>query len=69
MSASQIEADDITDGIGALIALKARLDTGGQAGPVTIAAVEDLVFVDDNRLVQPVFADIADELVEVQPFD
>src|SRR5262249_28108931 len=48
---------------------KRRLNACRFARPITIAAVEDLAFVDDNRLMQSMLADIGHEFVKLSALD
>jgi hypothetical protein len=47
--------------------LEAWFDAGVLAGAVPIAAVEDLALVEDDRLQEPVLADVVDEFPELGP--
>jgi hypothetical protein len=49
--------------------LKPRLDAGVLAGPVAVAAVEDLALVEDDGLEQAVLLQVADELAELRALD
>jgi hypothetical protein len=63
MPSAKVEADDISDRIVTSVNRILRLYPRRFAGAITIAAVKDLVFIDDNRLVQSVGLDIGHEIV------
>src|SRR6266436_2014280 len=56
MSAPEVERDHVGNGIVACVDRECRLDASREAGAVTIATVEDPVFIDDNWLVQSMLA-------------
>jgi hypothetical protein len=45
------------------------LDAGCHTGPITIAPVEDFILEHDNRLAEAIFADVADQVVEISTLD
>src|SRR5260221_7396624 len=64
MSAFDIERDNVGDWIGAFIGLEPRLDTDFAASSIAIAAIENLVLVQDNRLALPPGGDVGNQVVE-----
>jgi hypothetical protein len=61
MSSPQIERDDIGERVVAAVRHECRLDAGLDARTVAVAAVEDLVLVQHDRLAHPVRADVLDQ--------
>jgi len=69
MPAVQVEREHVRGRTVAAPLLEARLDAGVLAGAVAVAAVEDLALVEDDRLQEPVLADVGDELSELGAVD
>ena len=69
MPPPKVEADDISNRIVAAVDRERRFDARNLARSQPVTAVKDLVFVDDNRLMQPMLADAVRKLSEVLPFD
>ena len=56
--AVQVEADDVAGRIVAGVFLPAHRDASLQTSAVAVSAVQDFVFVQDDRLAQSVLADV-----------
>jgi hypothetical protein len=69
VSTAKVEADDIGNGIVARVVRERRFYARRFAGPKPIAAVENLVLKDDNRLVQSMLADIGHEFIKLSALD
>ncbi len=69
MPASQVEANDIGNRVIATIWQERGLDSGPDAGPVAIAAIEDLILVNHYRLAQAVCADVLGQRLKVFALD
>src|SRR5215831_18760626 len=65
MATAEIERNDVSHGIVALIHRKCRLRASFDTGAITIAAVKNFTLEHDDRFAQPMCLDVNDELVEV----
>jgi hypothetical protein len=65
MPTAQVEADGIGNGIVAGVVFEIRLDICRRAGPIAIAAVEDLVLEQHDGLAQSMLVDISHEFIEL----
>src|SRR5947208_6178386 len=65
MAAPKIERDDVPDGVVTRVDLEARLDAGFQTRAETVAAIQDLVLVKNDRLPQPFLAHVINQAGQV----
>jgi hypothetical protein len=60
----QVHGDDIRRRVVALVILESAIDPGLHAGPVSTPTVKDPLLVENDRLANPVLADVLDERIE-----
>src|SRR5262249_13830122 len=64
VAAAEIERNNVSDGVVALVDRKCRLHAGLDAGAIAVAAGENLALEQDDRLAQPMRPNVGDEFVE-----
>jgi hypothetical protein len=65
MPSVQVEREHVRGRALAVPLLEAWFDAGMLARPIPVTTVEDLALVEDDRLQEPVLADVGDELPEL----
>ena len=69
VAALEVQRDDESDGVVALIGARRTRNARHGGGAVAVAAVEDLLLVDPDRLAHAVGAHVGDQLVEVRALE